>query len=393
VGQSTRPRITIVYGTRPEVIKLAPVIRAARACGDWQVLVVCSGQHREMAAAAAAELEVPADLTLDVMREGQGLTALTARLLAALDPALARFEPDWVVVQGDTATATAAAMTGAYRRAAVAHVEAGLRTGDRAAPFPEELNRLVIGRLASLHLAPTPGAAAALMAEGVEAGSIVVTGNTVVDAMRWQLARLPKDGSPPPGAGLEAVAARVRSRRLILVTGHRRESFEGGIEAVCGGVAALARAHPGVDFVYPVHPNPQVQAAVGGLLGGLENVRLTAPVGYAAALWLLRQAYFVITDSGGLQEEAPELGKPALVTRASTERPEALARGFARLVGYDRELLVNAAETWLKDQAAYAAACADHNPFGDGRAAARAVAALRVRLGMEAEAEEAPAWP
>ena len=388
---SSRPTLAIVFGTRPEAIKLAPVVRAARAYEDWTVAVIASGQHRDLARQVAEELELAADVELSVMRPGQGLAGLSARLLDALDPALAGLEPAWAVVQGDTTTALAGAMAAFYRRIQVAHVEAGLRTGDRAAPFPEEVNRLLIARLAELHLAPTPRAAAALRAEGIDAGAIEVTGNTAVDAMRWQLARLPADGSPPPGADAAWLAPFAGARPLVLVTGHRRESFEGGLQAVCGAVAALAGLYPGVDFVYPVHLNPQVQAEVRAGLGGRANVHLLPPVGYAAALWLLRRARLVITDSGGLQEEAPGVGTPALVTRAATERPEAAELGYARIVGHDPGLLIQAARTWLDDPDARDRASAPTSPFGDGRAATRAVAAIRRRLGLPAA--EAPPWP
>ncbi|MCA9663583.1 MAG: UDP-N-acetylglucosamine 2-epimerase (non-hydrolyzing), partial [Myxococcales bacterium] len=301
------PRIAIVFGTRPEAIKLAPVVRAARAFADWRVDVWSTGQHRGLVDGIARELELSADVSLQTMRKGQGLAALSARLLSELDPVLTRREPTWLIVQGDTTTAMIAALAGFYRGTKVAHVEAGLRTGDRLAPFPEEVNRQLVGRLADLHLAPTPRAAAALVAEGVATAAIEVTGNTVVDALRWIVGRLPADGAPPPGGGLERFAA-ANGRRLVLVTGHRRESFAGGLAAICDGLAVLAERWPEVDFVYPVHLNPAVQEAVHGRLGGRDNVHLLAPVGYSAAIWLLRRAAFVITDSGGIQEEAPELG-------------------------------------------------------------------------------------
>ncbi|MEZ4382771.1 MAG: UDP-N-acetylglucosamine 2-epimerase (non-hydrolyzing) [Nannocystaceae bacterium] len=393
---SSSPRIAIVFGTRPEAIKLAPVVRAARAFADWRVDVWSTGQHRGLVDGVAAELELAADVALQTMRGGQSLASLSARLLDALDPALTSRAPTWLIVQGDTTTAMIAALAGFYRQARVAHVEAGLRTGDRRAPFPEEVNRALVGRLADLHLAPTPRARAALVAEGIDPAAIEVTGNTVVDALRWIVGRLPADGAPPPGAGLERFAA-ASGRRLVLVTGHRRESFAGGLAAICDGLAALAGRWPGVDFVYPVHLNPAVQEAVRGRLGGLENVHLIDPVGYSAAIWLLRRARFVITDSGGIQEEAPELGKPALVTRVATERPEALEQGYARLVAYDAPAMIEAADLWLRDPAAYAAVCPTPGagPFGDGRAAERCVAALRRRLGLTPtyRGEEAPPWP
>ncbi len=391
---SSSPRIAIVFGTRPEAIKLAPIARAAAAFGDWQIEVWATGQHRELVAGIIGELGLSVDLHLDVMREGQDLSSLSARLLEQLGPQIRERSPTWLIVQGDTTTAMIGAMAGFYAGTRVAHVEAGLRTGDRRAPFPEEVNRALISRLADLHLAPTPRARAALLAEGIDEAAIEVTGNTVVDALRWMVARLPADGSPPTGAGLDWLNVADAGRRLVLITGHRRESFAGGLLAICDGLAELARRWPEVDFVYPVHLNPKVQEAVHGRLGGLDNVHLLAPVGYAAAIWLLRRSSFVITDSGGLQEEAPELGKPALVTRASTERPEALEQGAALLVGYDAAAMIAAADRWLGDAKAYAAVAGrpGEGPFGDGLAAERCVAALRRRLGFKVTTEPPP-WP
>ncbi|MCB9704843.1 MAG: UDP-N-acetylglucosamine 2-epimerase (non-hydrolyzing) [Myxococcales bacterium] len=388
---SSSPRIAILFGTRPEAIKLAPVLRAAAAFGDWQVEAWSSGQHRELLAGIVDDLELEIDVAFESMRPGAGLAGLTSRLLDHLDPLLCGHQPTWLIVQGDTTTAMIGALAGFYRGVQVAHVEAGLRTHDLAAPFPEEANRQIVARIAALHLAPTPGAAAALRAEGIDPAAIEVTGNTVVDAIRWMVGRLPADGGPPAGSG--ALARFAGDRRLVLVTGHRRESFGGGLEAICDGLGELARRWPEVDFVYPVHLNPAVQEAVHRRLGGLDNVHLIAPVGYAAAIWLLRRSTLVITDSGGLQEEAPELGKPTLVTREATERPEARERGYALLVGYDAARLVAEASRWLGDPAAWAAASAGpgRNPFGDGRAAERVVAAIRRRLGLPVD--EVPPWP
>jgi UDP-N-acetylglucosamine 2-epimerase (non-hydrolysing) len=383
---STGPRILIVLGTRPEVIKLAPVERALRTYTDWQVSLCCTGQHRELVPPILNTFGLQCEVELSAMTPAQSLSSLMARLLDGIDPVLDALRFDWVVVQGDTTTALAGALAAFHRRIPVAHVEAGLRTLDLAAPFPEEANRQLIARLASLHLAPTPAAREALLAEGVSPEAIEVTGNTVVDALRWASSRLPLEGAPAP-----ELVRFAKGRPFVLVTGHRRESFAGGLAAVCTGLATLARAYPQVDFVYPVHLNPAVQSAARGLLGGLPNVFLLEPLEYMSAVWLLKRCMFVITDSGGLQEEAPEFGKPVLVTRTATERMEGVAAGCAVLVGYDTDLLVTTARRWLDDPAAYAAVCPRKNPYGDGRAASRCAAALRRRLGLPAAA--VTPWP
>lgn len=384
---STGPRILLVLGTRPEVIKLAPVERALRAYPDWQVSLCSTGQHRELVPPMLTVFGLQPEVELSAMAPAQSLSSLTARLLDGIDPVLDALRFDWVIVQGDTTTAAAAALAAFYRKVPVAHVEAGLRTLDLGAPFPEEANRQLIARLATLHLAPTPAAREALIREGVAASAIEVTGNTVVDALRWAASKLPADGSPPS----PELSRFNKGRPFVLVTGHRRESFGGGLAAVCVGLATLARAYPHIDFVYPVHLNPAVQSAAKGLLGGLGNVVLLEPVEYLAAVWLLKRCLFVITDSGGLQEEAPEFGKPVLVTRTTTERMEGVQAGWAVLVGYDTERLVTLARRWLDDPEAYAQARPRENPYGDGRAAARCAAALRRRLGLPAA--PVPPWP
>lgn len=386
---STGPRILVVLGTRPEVIKLAPVVRALAGFADSQVKLCVTGQHRELVPPMLQLFGLEPEVELSAMTPAQSLSSLMARLLDGLDAVLDALRFDWVVVQGDTTTAAAGALAAFHRRVPVAHVEAGLRTNDLAAPFPEEANRQLVARLASLHLAPTPTARAALLRESIAPEAIEVTGNTVVDALKWATLRLPPDGNPPPqSADLLRFAG---ERPLVLVTGHRRESFGGGLQAVCEGLAALARAYPGVDFVYPVHLNPHVQAAARGQLSGLGNVHLIEPVDYLTAVWLLQRCTFVITDSGGLQEEAPEFGKPVIVTRTATERTEGVEAGCAALVGYDAAAMVATARRWLDDPAAYMAARPARNPYGDGRAAARCVAALRRRLGLEVD--DVPAWP
>jgi UDP-N-acetylglucosamine 2-epimerase len=377
------PRIVFVLGTRPEAIKLAPVVHAARAHDDWSIRILSTGQHRELLLPFLHDLDLHPDVALDVMRADQSLCALLGRLVEGLDAALVREAPDWIVVQGDTTTVLAAALAAFHRRIRVAHVEAGLRTHDLAAPFPEEANRTLAARLADLHLAPTARAVANLRAEGIDPARIVLTGNTIVDAVRAAIARLPPDGAPPPS---EPALGDLGARTLVLVTGHRRESFGGGLAEICEGLRELARRHGGVDFVYPVHLNPAVRAEVDARLRAIANVRVIEPVGYAGAVWLLARARFVVTDSGGIQEEAPELGKPVLVTRVATERPEVVEAGGAVVIGYDRARLVELASSWLVDDAAYEAARPRSNPFGDGRAGARCVGALRDRLGLRREA-------
>lgn len=383
-----RPTVLFVLGTRPEAVKLAPVVHAARTHDDWRVRLVSTGQHRELLAPFLATFELAPDVELATMVGRQPLSQLLSSVLVGVQPVLATERPDWVVVQGDTTTVLGASLAAASLGISVAHVEAGLRTFDRTAPFPEEMNRVLVGRIAALHLCPTPRARDNLLREGTDPRELELTGNTVVDAVRWILARLPGPSERP--TGLPADVQLREGAPLVLVTGHRRESFDGGLASVCTALRELSRAHPEIDIVYPVHLNPRVQA-VRTMLADAPNIQLCAPVDYPSAIWLLRRCRFVITDSGGIQEEAPELRKPVLVTRVATERPEAVERGMAVIVGYDAAAITGWASRWLTDDDAWRRASASHNPFGDGSAGLRCIAALRARLGLPS-GDPIPPW-
>jgi len=366
---SARRPVLVVLGTRPEAIKLAPVVAALRAAPHLTPRVCVSGQHREMLDQMLRVFAIVPDRDLAVMQPAQDLSDVTARVLLGLRDALVAERPAAVLVQGDTTTAMAAALAAFYAGVPVGHVEAGLRTGRLDQPFPEEMNRRLVGQLATWHYAPTAQAAENLRREGVAPAQILVTGNTVVDALQTIAAQpLPL---PPP---LDEAA--LAGQRLVLVTGHRRESFGAGLADLCAALRALADRYPDVLVVYPVHLNPAVDGPVRAALGGHPRVRLTPPLDYLGFLALLRRAHLAITDSGGVQEEAPSFGVPVLVTRTATERGEALTAGTARLVGTDCDTVVAAASALLDDPAAHAAMRAAGNPFGDGRAAARIVAHL-----------------
>jgi UDP-N-acetylglucosamine 2-epimerase (non-hydrolysing) len=355
-------RVFSVIGTRPEAIKMAPVILQLAARGRECESTVClSGQHRDMTAGVLAHFGIVPQIELDTMRAGQSLAELNARLLAALDGALSESQPDCVVVQGDTTTVLAAALAAFYRRIPLVHVEAGLRTGDLDAPWPEELNRRLPGLTAALHCAPTQRAAENLLAEGVDPAKVFVTGNTAIDALVWTLAR------QAAGPLAEATPA----GPLVLITGHRRENFGTGFEQICAAIAILADRFPNVSFVYPVHLNPQVDSVVRERLAGLANVRLLPPVSYPDFVRLLARAALVLTDSGGVQEEAPSLGVPVLVMRDATERPEAVELGLAELVGARTESIVERASARLEASPASgpAAPIPRPSPYGDGQAA------------------------
>ena len=363
--------ILCIVGTRPEAIKLAPVIRALRARGGSADVRVClTAQHRDLAGDVLRHFDVRADIDLDVMRPDQTLPELTAALLKTLDETIARERPEWVVVQGDTTSAMVAAMVGRERGARVLHVEAGLRTFDTSDPFPEEINRTLIARAATLHCAPTAISRNNLLAEGVEPKQIHVTGNTGIDALQWTLARSKE--------GTTRRASRDESQpRTILVTLHRREAFGAPLEGMCAAVADIARRAAGrARIVWPVHPNPNVSAIVRARLNGIANVQLIDPLPYCSAVDLLASGHVVLTDSGGLQEEAPSLGKPVLVLRERTERPEGVAAGVAELVGRDPSRITDAAMRLLDDEAAYRRMSQPVNLYGDGHAAERIVALM-----------------
>jgi UDP-N-acetylglucosamine 2-epimerase (non-hydrolysing) len=360
----------MVIGTRPEAIKMAPVLAALqRSPGAGSVEVCITGQHTELLDPVLQLFGIRPAFDLALMKPNQSLAELTARALAGLDGVYESFKPDLVVVQGDTTTALAASLSAFYRHIPVAHVEAGLRTADLMAPWPEELNRRLTGVMASIHFAPTPRARQNLLREGVAPERIHVTGNTAVDAILGIVERLRTE---------ERLRAKLESdfsflhaeRRLILVTGHRRESFGGGFERICAALARLSR-RADVQIAYPVHLNPNVRAPVFAILGALENVHLIEPVDYLAFAYLMMRSYLIISDSGGVQEEAPSLGKPVLVMRDVTERQEAVEAGAVSLVGTDVERIVSGAERLLDDAAAYASMSRGVNPFGDGRAAGR----------------------
>jgi UDP-N-acetylglucosamine 2-epimerase (non-hydrolysing) len=375
-------KISVIFGTRPEAIKLAPVILALKRDPAFCCDICVTGQHREMLDQVLEVFDIMPNTDLKLMVPDQTLAGLTGRLVEALDEYLKEAKPNLVMVQGDTTTVFCAALAAFYHHIPVAHVEAGLRTGDLEAPWPEEANRLLTSRLTALHFAPTEGARQNLLREGVGDSLIHVTGNTVIDTLFLALEKLRSSQPQIPGLSADVLG---NDRPLVLITGHRRENFGGGFESICQAIAELACMFPNTHFVYPVHLNPNVRNPVEHYLGkgaGLKNIHLIEPLSYIPFVSLLNRATIILTDSGGIQEEAPSLGKPVLVMREATERPEAISAGTVRLVGTDRAKIVAGISTLLLDQSAYAAMSRAVNPYGDGHAAPRIITACRKFLGL-----------
>jgi len=368
-------RVLFVFGTRPEAIKLCPVVRRMRSAGELDVRVCVTAQHRHMLDQVLNVFDIRPDHDLNLMTAAQTLAELTARTLSALDPLLASRKPDLLIVQGDTTTTMAGALAAFYRGIPVAHVEAGLRTGNMAQPFPEEMNRAVTGRLARLHFPPTEAARQNLLAEGTPPESIVVTGNSGIDAVLHIAGALRHGELAAP-----AWPWRDEKRKLIVVTAHRRESFGGGIQRICDALVELNRRDD-VQIVYPVHRNPNVLDPVTKQLSREPHIVLLDPLDYVSFVDLMQRAYFLITDSGGIQEEAPSLGKPVLVMRDCTERPEAVEAGTVKLVGTQAEAIVREASRLLSDPVEYERMSRIHNPYGDGRASERIADSVRAFLG------------
>lgn len=365
---SARVRILVVFGTRPEAIKLFPLIQTLGRDPRVDLRVCVTAQHRDMLDQVLTISGIVPDIDLDVMQPGQTLDQLTARLLIALGEVMDRERPDRIVVQGDTATAMVAGLAAYYRKVPVSHVEAGLRSFNIYHPWPEEVNRKIISAFADQHFAPTETAAAALRREAVPEGMIHVTGNTVIDALYATRDRIAAD--PTLAAGLDGLVAQAAGRRIVAVTTHRRENFGDGMAAIARAVLRIVE-RPDVVAVFPVHPNPNVRGPMMELLGGRDDVFLIDPLDYPHFVRLLSVAHLLLTDSGGVQEEAPAFGKPVLVMRDTTERPEGVEAGTARLVGTDEERIVAEAARLLDDEEAYQAMARAHNPFGDGQACAR----------------------
>jgi UDP-N-acetylglucosamine 2-epimerase (non-hydrolysing) len=364
-------RILSIFGTRPDAIKMAPVIRALARSDHVESLVCASGQHRDMLNPVMELFGIKAHFNLDIMKAGQDLTHITTETLNGLKAVIGEAKPDWVLVHGDTTTALAAAFAAFYARAKIGHVEAGLRTHDFTQPFPEEMNRAVVDRIADLHFAPTASARDNLLKENVDPGRIKITGNTVIDALLHIRDRL--KGEPLFRAAVESRMPPIpKDKRIILVTGHRRENFGEGVEAICRALLRIAD-RPDVDIIYPVHLNPNVHDPVHALLSGKDNIHLWAPIDYAAFIHLMEQSHIVLTDSGGIQEEAPSLGKPVLVMRNKTERPEAVAAGTVKLVGTDTAIICAEVARLLDAPEHYASFARAHNPYGDGHASKRIV--------------------
>ena len=361
-------KIALVFGTRPEAIKLFPLIHLLKGDPRFEPVVIVTGQHRGMLDQVLEIARVVPDHDLALMQPGQSLDSLTARLLTGIGETLERVQPDWVVVQGDTASAMCGALTAFYRKIPIAHVEAGLRSGDIHHPWPEEVNRKIIGTMAALHCAPTTTSADALRRENVDPASVHVTGNTVVDALHWVLAAI--DEKPPLAADLHAAAKPFADKRIIGVTTHRRENFGDGMRAIASAIRQIA-ARDDTAVLFPVHLNPNVRETMQAELAGLDNVALLEPLDYPNFAALMQACTLMLTDSGGVQEEAPALGKPVLVMRETTERPEGVEAGTAKLVGTDPARIVAEVTRLLDDEAAYAAMAQAHNPFGDGKSSAR----------------------
>lgn len=375
-------KVLSVFGTRPEAIKMAPLVKALAADDFFEAKVCVTAQHREMLDQVLELFEITPDYDLNLMKAGQDLYDITSGVLLGLRDVLKEFQPDMVLVHGDTATTFAASLAAFYQQIPVGHVEAGLRTGNLYSPWPEEANRVLTGRLAALHFAPTERNRKALQHDHVSNDIITVTGNTVIDALQWVVEKIANSAdlklridATLQEAGLDT---QVLNNRYVLVTGHRRENFGSGFENICAALRDLATANSETHFIYPVHLNPNVQEPVKRLLGGLTNVHLIKPLGYEPFVHLMQHSYLVLTDSGGVQEEAPGLGKPVLVMRDTTERPEAVEAGTVRLLGTDANLIRDAVQELLDDKVLYQKMSQAHNPYGDGHACKRILAFLKV---------------
>jgi UDP-N-acetylglucosamine 2-epimerase (non-hydrolysing) len=377
---SSRKKILVVFGTRPEAIKLAPVIHELQKYPKSFVTRVCvTAQHREMLDQVLAIFKIRTHHDLNVMHKGQSLEDVTSRVLLGMKDVLARERPDMILLQGDTTTVMAAALAAFYAGVPVGHVEAGLRTWDKRSPFPEEINRVIASHLSDLHFAPTQQARTNLLREGIIPARIIVTGNTVIDALFHVRSAVTRSAKK-----FERMFRTVDfSKRLILVTGHRRENFGEGFLNICRGIRTVARRHPEVEIVYPVHLNPNVQRPVHSILGRLPNVHLLDPQPYLPFVFLMDVSYLILTDSGGVQEEAPSLGKPVLVMRDHTERPEAVKAGTVRLVGTSSRKIVTEIERLLTNRRAYLTMSRAHNPYGDGKSSGRIVRSLRTYLRVQ----------
>lgn len=376
-----KKKIMLVFGTRPEAIKMAPLVHALRAKPDeFDVFVCVTAQHREMLDQVLRIFEITPDIDLNVMKPRQDLFDITASILTGMREVFKMYQPYAVLVHGDTTTTLATAMAGFYAGVFIGHVEAGLRTHDLYAPFPEEFNRQVASKLARWHFAPTALSRDNLLVERVLLSTITVTGNTVIDALHWVLARIDSDIEKRTCLDAllnDALPFAWSDQRFVLVTGHRRENFGDGFLQICAAIRDLALLYTEVHFVYPVHLNPNVRKPVNEILAGLTNVHLIEPLEYEPFVYLLKHAHLVLTDSGGIQEEAPSLGKPVLVMRDVTERPEAVQAGTVELVGADQARIVAGVSRLLDDDAHYAAMSHAHNPYGDGQACQRIVDVLR----------------
>ncbi|NLW06052.1 MAG: UDP-N-acetylglucosamine 2-epimerase (non-hydrolyzing) [Pseudomonadaceae bacterium] len=376
-------KVLSVFGTRPEAIKMAPLVKALAADTFFEAKVAVTAQHREMLDQVLELFEITPDFDLNLMKPGQDLYDITSKVLLGLREVFAEFKPDLVLVHGDTATTFAATLAAFYQQIPVGHVEAGLRTGDMYSPWPEEANRVLTGRLAHWHFSPTERNKDALLDEKVSAEYITVTGNTVVDALQLVVQKIAESSAlrtritdTLKAAGL---AIDVAEQRYVLVTGHRRENFGEGFENICSALRDLAVANPETHFIYPVHLNPNVQEPVKRLLGEVSNVHLIQPLGYEPFVHLMQHSYLVLTDSGGVQEEAPGLGKPVLVMRDTTERPEAVEAGTVRLLGTDANLIRDAVQELLDDKVLYRKMSQAHNPYGDGHACKRILEFLKAQ--------------
>lgn len=361
-------RNLIIFGTRPEAIKMAPLVKEFKKHSEFETKVCVTAQHREMLDQVLEFFDIQPDYDLNLMKPNQNLYSLTADIITELKPVLEDFKPDYVYVHGDTSTSTIAALAAFYAGAKVCHVEAGLRTHNKWSPFPEEMNRQLTGRLADYHFAPTQQSYDNLIKENVKPETIVITGNTVIDALLNSSEKVQQIDNEEI-TFLKSIVE--DDKKLILVTGHRRENHGQGFINICEALKEIANANPDVQIIYPVHLNPNVQRPVQQILSGIENIKLIAPLAYPAFVWLMTKSYMIITDSGGVQEEAPSLGKPVLVMRDTTERPEAVEAGTVILVGTDKEKIVSEAQSLLNDSERYQKMSELHNPYGDGMACER----------------------